>query len=179
MWPFKRKAAVTAGRRQRAFAAAQVSNLLSKWSTTIEQVDADLQQGGRALRARARDVAKNNTYAKRYLELLKTNVVGKDGIRLQCLAKNGKGQLDTAANNLIEAAFHDWSRYGQCDVTGKLSLIEAMRLFIVGLARDGEVLVRKYSGFRNYHGSMKITTPILEMAVTSVWALSSADRARP
>lgn len=152
MWPFKRKLRSTNRPHQRAFAAAQVSNLLGKWQTTIEQVDADLQAGGRALRARARDVAKNNDYAKRYLELLKTNVIGKDGIRLQARSKSGRGVLDASANTMIEQAWKEFSRFGQCDVTGTLSMVEAQRLFIASAARDGEVLVRLYPGFRNYSG---------------------------
>lgn len=153
MWPFRRKdPAAKAIIEQRKFAAAQVTNLLGKWNRTSEQIDADLQHGGRALRARARDVAKNNDYAKKYLDILKSNVVGKDGIRLQCQAKTARGKLDHDANDRVEAAWREFGRHGSCDVTGKLSLITAQRLFIASTARDGEVLIREYHNYPNASG---------------------------
>jgi len=153
MWPFRRKdPAVKAITHQRQFAAAQVTNLLSKWGKTSEQIDADLQKGGRSLRARARDVAKNNDYAKKYLDILKTNVIGKDGIRLQVQAKTARGKLDHDANERVEAAWREFSRHGACDVTGKMSLVTAQRLFISSCARDGEVLIREYHNYPNASG---------------------------
>lgn len=151
MWPFKRKITVTPA-RQRAFAAAQMSNLLDKWTKTTEQIDADLQQGGQALRARARDMAKNNVYAKKYLDILKVNVVGKTGIRLQCKAKSGKGKFDHTAIDMVESAWQQYSAPGECDVTGGLSLVDAQNLFISSAARDGEVLIREYHGYANAAG---------------------------
>ncbi len=153
MWPFKRKdPALRAVAQHRQFAAAQATNLLSKWNKNSEQIDADLQQGGRALRARARDVAKNNDYAKKYLDILKVNIVGKDGIRLQCQAKTSRGKLDHDANLRVEDAWREFGRHGSCDVTGKLSMISAQRLFISSAARDGEVLIREYNNYPNASG---------------------------
>lgn len=151
MWPFKRKNTVTPA-RQRAFAAAQMSNLLNKWTKSTEQIDADLQSGGYALRARARDMAKNNVYAKKYLDILKVNVVGKNGILFQCKAKSGKGKLDHSAIDMVENAWHQFSQLGECDVTGGLSVVDAQNLFIASAARDGEVLIREYHGFPNAAG---------------------------
>lgn len=153
MWPFSKKDPVEkVAVQQRRFAAAQISDLLNKWTKTTEQIDADLQQGGRVLRARARQMAKDNVYAKKYLDILKTNVVGKDGIRLQCRAKSRNGELDKQANDLVEEAWTRFSQPGECDVTGKLSLIDAQTLFIASCARDGEVLIREYHGYKNAAG---------------------------
>jgi len=153
MWPFKRKVKALENMiADRAFHAAQFNNLLNKWAKTTEQIDADLQRGGHALRARARDMAKNNVYAKKYLNILKTNVVGKDGIRLQCQAKNRNGQLDVSANSLVEQAWQQFCQPGECDVTGRLSIIDAQSLMVLGEARDGEYLIREYDGYKNSFG---------------------------
>ena len=71
-----------------------------------------------------------------------TNVVGQNGIRIQSKARNEDGSLDFIGNQVIENAWRQWSKKGNCTVDGKLSFVDAQKLFIESLARDGEVLVR-------------------------------------
>lgn len=97
------------------------------------------------LRGRARELSRNNAYARRYLMLLAENVVGPKGIRLQAQAKMRDGSLDQTSNNRIEAAWKDWGR--DCDVTGRLSWNELEVLAIQTVARDGEAFIRKVPGF--------------------------------
>lgn len=128
---------------RRAFSAAQVTNLTSSWLTTPAHVNADLQRGLRALRARSRDLANNNDYARRFLSMVETNVVGHAGFGWQIKPLRSDGTVDELDRAALEAAFWDWSRPGNCEVTGRLSLTQVERLFIRTVARDGEVLVRK------------------------------------
>lgn len=141
-WP-QRKAV----RQQRAFAAAQMSNLLSEWKTSKKQIDEDIRMGGAALRTRARETTQNNGIARKYMNILKTNVVGDKGIRLQARSVNNKGKLDIVANDLLEAAWREFSE--AIDVTGRISMIEGQELFITTAPRDGEVLVREVLGYPN------------------------------
>jgi lambda family phage portal protein len=140
----KRSGAVKPARR--AFNAAQVTNLTSSWLTTPAHVNSDLQRGLRALRARSRDLSNNNDYARKFLSMVETNVVGHAGFAYQIKPPRPDGTVDELDRTALENAFWDWSRPGNCEVTGRLSLTQVERLFIRTVARDGEVLVRKVPG---------------------------------
>lgn len=94
------------------------------------------------MRARSRDLSRNNDYARRYFNLLKINVVGHQGIRLQVRSQDAKGNVDTGANKLIEAGWQEWGKAGSCTTCGTLSWIDAINLALESTARDGEILVR-------------------------------------
>ncbi len=132
-------------RNKRSYAAAKPSRLFNDFKTTSISADSAIRFNLRELRDKSRDQARNNDYAKRYLQLLVTNVVGQKGIRLQSKARNERNQLETQANKFIENAWHKWSKRGNCTVDGKLSFIDCQKLFIESLARDGEVLIRYFN----------------------------------
>lgn len=127
---------------KRAFAGAKVDRLTSSWTTTSQSLNKDLQAGGKVLRTRARDLSQNNDYARKYLQMCVSNIVGAKGILLQVKAKTGKGKLDQKSNRRVEQAWAQWSKSKHCSWDGRLSFVEMQRLFIESAARDGEVLVR-------------------------------------
>ena len=88
------------------------------------------------------ELARNDSYVKRYLALLSANVIGTKGIRLSCKARDDNGQLDIIGNQIVEREFAKWCKKESCTVTGKLSFIDAQKLFVETLARDGECLVK-------------------------------------
>lgn len=130
---------------KRSYLAAKPSRLFNDFKTTSISADSAIRFNLRELRDKSRDQARNNDYAKRYLQLLVTNVVGQKGIRLQSKARNARNQLETVANKYIEDAWYKWSKKGNCTVDGKLSFIDCQKLFIESLARDGEVLIRYFN----------------------------------
>lgn len=127
--------------RKRGFEAANTGRLFSDWMTQTKTADSDLRYALRAMRARSRDLCQNNDYARRYLNLVSTNVVGPKGITLQVRARELTGALDQIANQQLEAAFYAWGQPGVCTVDGRLSWIDAQRVFIESVARDGECFV--------------------------------------
>jgi lambda family phage portal protein len=143
------------GRRRRTnrrgFDAAKIDRLTSDWVTTPRSADAELYGKLSIMRARARDLAHNDDYAKRFLQMVKTNVIGARGIAMACRARYPSGDLDAFANRLIEAAWKQWGKPGVCTLDGRLSWLDAQNLFIETAARDGEALVRfvePYAGNR-------------------------------
>ena len=52
----------------------------------------------------------NNDYAKRYLNMVTTNVVGHCGIKLQVKGRDNNGKFDSEGNRTIEEAFMEWSK---------------------------------------------------------------------
>lgn len=138
------------GRRRfrRGYEAADINRLTGDWTTTSRSADAELAGKIRIIRARSRDLAMNDDYGRRFLQLCKGGIVGPHGIGCQVRSRDPNGELDKAANAIIESGFKDWGRLGSCTVDGRLSWFDAQNLFVETLARDGEVLVRFVRGFR-------------------------------
>lgn len=127
--------------RKRSFEAANTGRLFSDWLTQTKSADSDIRYALKAMRARSRDLCQNNDYTRRYLNLVSTNVIGPKGITLQVRAREPNGVLDQVANQQLEAAFAAWGQPGVCTVDGKLSWVDAQRVFIESVARDGEAFV--------------------------------------
>lgn len=145
--------------RRRNFDAAKVGRLTASMASVSYSSDSEIFRALKLLRARSRELANNNDYIKKFLQLCKTNVVGPNGIQLQNRATKANGDLDRKVNLAIELAWQDWGKIGNCDVTGKLSWKAFQRLFIETVARDGEVLVRKV---KNYDNKYRFALQILE-----------------
>lgn len=134
---------------RRGYDAAQVNRLTSSWPTTNRSADAELRYSLKTLRARSRNLAMNNDYAKKFVNMCVTNVVGPSGITFQNKAKDPSGKLDTDANTKIELAFAEWTKKENASVCGRLSWKEIQRLAIRTAARDGETYIRIVRGAEN------------------------------
>jgi capsid protein len=126
----------------RDYQAAMVNNLTASWTTVNQTAAQIVYKNLNTLRARSREQVQNNDYAKFFMTLLKTNVVGPNGFNFQARALDPKGTPDKGANDAIDLAFRDWMRPKHADPRSQLSFIEQQRLFISSVATDGEVLCR-------------------------------------
>ena len=54
--PFKKATKPVKKVQRRQFAGAKIDRLTSSWTTTQQSINADLRNGGKVLRARARDL---------------------------------------------------------------------------------------------------------------------------
>lgn len=127
---------------KRRYDGANVGRLFSDFQVTQRSADSEIRYSLKTLRDRCRDLSRNNEYARRYLHLIKTNVVGERGATLQMKALNADGTLDSIANQQIEREWSRWSRVGNCTVDGRMSFADAQAMVIESLARDGECLIR-------------------------------------
>ena len=135
--------------RYNFYTGASTSRILSNFVTSGKTADSEIRQTIKVLRHRARDLAKNNAYARRFINAYVDNVVGPRGMHLQVRSRDPNGALDSFANSLIEMRWKDFSKKGNCTADGKLSFLEVQRLFAEIYARDGEVLVRTIYNFDN------------------------------
>jgi capsid protein len=78
----------------RMYQGAQNNRLFADFLTSTRSPDSEIRYALKVLRNRSRDLSRNNEYARRYLNLLKTNVVGERGVSLQVKAKNEDGTFD-------------------------------------------------------------------------------------
>lgn len=127
----------------RNYGGANSGRLFGDFVASSFSADSELKNALPVLRNRSRDLARNNEYAKRFLNLIKTNVVGEKGFNTQVRARNPDMGLDVAGNQIIENAFAEWGRLGNADVTGRLSWLDCQRVVAETLARDGEVFIKK------------------------------------
>ena len=131
---------------KRAYAGANTNRLFSDFVGSAASPDAELRVALPKLRERSRDLARNNEYARRYFDLMKTNVVGDRGFQLQVKALDSVGKLDKSGNDATEKAFSSWAKVGNCTVDGKMSWLDAQKLAIESIARDGEAFIVLHRG---------------------------------
>ena len=127
---------------------------LADWVFLPLEINEILRHDLRRLRARSRDLARNDDTAKRFLSLLKQNVLGYRGIGLQAKNKLANGKPDKKWNTEIERGWKAWGakrRYrGQSmgpSACGEMSLRQIQWLTLLGRAVDGEVFVQVLRGY--------------------------------
>ena len=127
---------------KRGYTGAKGGRLFADWNAPNTTADAEIASALQTLRDRSRALARNDGYISRYLKILVNNVVGHQGIRLSCKARNDDGSLDVQGNQVVERAWNDWSRNGNCTANGRQSFVDCQQLFVESVARDGETLIR-------------------------------------
>lgn len=130
----------------RMFDAGQTDRLTASWPSTPTPADYIVRRNQRTLVARSREQAANNDYMRGFLRMVRQNIVGPQGIRLQAQSRDIDGSLDTAANDAIEAAWLEWGRAANCDVSGRRSWRIVQGGAATAAARDGEFMIREIWG---------------------------------
>jgi lambda family phage portal protein len=135
--------------RRASFAGGQVNRLNGDFLPMIMSPNQEVQWNNWILRARARDLVKNNSYAAGFVNELANNVIGPDGILLQAKVKNANGRLAKATNAEIERGWKEWGMPENACVDGHDTWDDLTRLMIKTIATDGEVFLRKIRYFDN------------------------------
>ncbi len=143
----------------RRFDAAQATRLLHSWNNVETNINRELRGDLDSLRARARDLSKNEPMAKRYLSMVSANVVGPHGFTYFNQSEEA-GKPDVLAQKAIETAWAEWSRAENCDITGRMSFPDMCSAIIKAVMRDGEALVRKV---RNAPNKFKYALQMLDV----------------
>lgn len=130
--------------QRRRFEAARMDRLTADWFATVNSLNQELQYDLDKLRARGRQLVNNNDYAARFSTMVRNNIVGSGGIRLQMRVEDRPGVPDRLANDAIESAWAEWAHV--CDVTGQMSFRDLCETLVGGLPSDGEFLVRFVKG---------------------------------
>jgi lambda family phage portal protein len=130
------------------FAAAKYSRLTGDWPSAMRSADQELVVDLRRLRSRARFQAMNSPTATKFLQMVRSNVVGKKGINLAfkvaaARATKNNGGLDDKVNAELKKKWQRWGKKGSCTVCGRYSWREVQNIMVEAMARDGEALIRK------------------------------------
>lgn len=141
-WIHKLFKRFTPSRIYYGFVAAKNDRLTADWILPGRLgLDQLLKWALPVMRERSRDLARNDPYFVHFLRLLKINVIGPHGIKLQAKIRTENGDVDVVASRTIEQAWQRWAkRYAE--ISQRCSLTELLRIILVSVARDGEVLIR-------------------------------------
>ena len=123
---------------KRLYSGATGGCLFADWQTSSDSADQEISGSLSILRNRSRALSRNDSYISRYLQMLVTNVIGPNGIRVASKARNDNGDLDLQGNAEVESAFAEWGQVGSCTLNGMQSFLDCQKLFISSVARDAK-----------------------------------------
>lgn len=123
-----------------AYRAAVASRLLGDWMPSLQSPDDDIRSDFRILRARSRELARSEPVVRQYLQLLKANVHGPEGITLQ------------APWPEIERGWKEWIR-GAVTADGRMDFNTFSQTQLETNAVDGEAFTRMLTGRDFRHGT--------------------------
>lgn len=132
------------GMALRGFSGARIDRFSADWLATSQSINQELRGDLDRLRARGRELAKNQSHARKFTGMVRNNIVGPHGVRLQARVVDRPGQPDRAANAAIEQAWWDWQHVA--DVTARHHFVGLCNTLVGGLPSDGEFLVREITG---------------------------------
>jgi lambda family phage portal protein len=165
----KRRAGGQARALFSGFKGANDENL-QDWAFLPIEINTILRNDLQKLRARSRDLARNDDTTRRFLALLKQNVLGHAGIKLQGKNKLRSRKPDVRWNEEIE---REWGLFGRKrrsagmsaspSVCGQMTLREFAWLALWTRAIDGECFIQILRGYpHNRHRfAMRLLNPDL------------------
>jgi lambda family phage portal protein len=141
----------------RSYNAAKIGRLTNDWTTSTTSANKEVRNDIKVLRARSRQLERDNDYVRRFFGLLSNNVLGSSGIGFQAKSRDLNGALDAVANRKIEQAWAAWGTTENCTVAGTHSFLDVQRLVLRSVARDGAVIIRKVRNWDNpFHFAIQV-----------------------
>lgn len=136
LWPFNNKTSKKSSKKSsnRAYDAASKGKRLKRWYTGNNSANTETSLGLNTLRARSRDLRRNNPYMSKAVNTISSNVVG-PGIITQF--------QEPGMNGPIESRWKQWSNSTEIDFDGRHNVYGLQRLVMEAVVESGEVLVRK------------------------------------
>lgn len=135
-WALKRGLARQGLETLRAYDAAGHGRRMKNWRTSDSGVNAELATALSKVRARARDLERNNPYFARGLRVRSANIIG-TGI----LATPQSGR--ESDDKLLADRWKQWAETTLCDARGRTNIYGLQALAMRTIDQAGEVLVRR------------------------------------
>ena len=123
---------------ERKYEGASKGRRTKWWNASNSSAPAESAGVLPTLRARSRDLVRNNPYAARGIDVIVANVVGGRGIVTDI--KNIESQ---ERKDAIQRAWNAWSQTTACDFEGRLTFAGMQRLVMRAVAEGGEIVVRR------------------------------------
>jgi lambda family phage portal protein len=135
------------------FGGAQGGRIYESWNPWTFSPNFEVHWASRLMRARTRQLVRDNPYVAGVIGAICENVVGDKGRTFRAKIKLADGKtLATATNKELERAWGQWGYPENASADGRDSWVDIQNLHIGTMAADGEVLARKLRGFDNPFG---------------------------
>lgn len=131
----------------RKYNSADVGRMFADFNGSNGSADQELYADLYKLRNRARDLERNEPLVRGFFDSMRKNVIGPKGMRLQVKARNNRdSKLDTRGNEMVEAAWEEFSMKGNCTPCGQYSMRSLSNLALSCALRDGEAFFQVVFG---------------------------------
>ena len=134
---------VGAPRMLARYAGGEHQRIVARWFASLEDPNEELKTTLGQLRARARELVRDNGEAAGLAFDFEADIVGAVGARLQFRARTPRGLLREPLNDRVEMAWARWGRKETCTASGTMTWPALQRLFIRSVVVDGEFLALK------------------------------------
>ncbi len=121
---------------KRHYEAAQPSRRTTGWHRNLGDVNSGMARAGIELRTHARDLIRNNAWARKAQKVIANNSVGWG------LVPKANGE-DRERNLEATALWKKWANSTECDSEGRYTLAGIQHLAMKSIAESGEVLIRR------------------------------------
>lgn len=149
-------------RTVRSFDAGKPTRFLADWETSPTPINYQITSVLHTIIARSRAGYQNNPLLKRVVSLMKSNIVGKNGVRYVPKVTNNKGELDEDVNRQINDFLIDARKKGVLEASGLMSEIDLQNQNVQLKAVDGEFIAIKRLGPEFKYGiAYQIIDPML------------------
>ncbi len=146
--------------QRRTLLASLTTNDTASWQADGLHVNASTESGLAVTRARSREAAMNNPWAKRFVGMVLRNVLGPKGVGYQSRVRVGStGELNASVNARLESAWKAWGKRGACDVTGRYTWRQVQRLALRHWVVDGECFIRLLPGRGPHAFQVQVVPP--------------------
>lgn len=124
----------------RTYGGAAHSRIVADWFAQLADGNDEIYASLADLRARSRQLVRDNGEAAGLLLDFEADIVGATGARLQFRARKPRGTPLDTLNDRVEAAWAAWGHRETCTLTGDYSFAALQRFVIRSVIQDGEFL---------------------------------------
>lgn len=149
-------------RAKRRYEAASLGRRTKGWIAPDTGPNAEIKPALSRLRARSRDLVRNNAYASRAIQVISSNVVG-------------TGIIPQPKNKKIDELWNGWGDTLQCDAEMQNNFYGIQALVMREIVEAGEVLIRKVLG-KNSDG---FQVPLQLQVIEADFLYDLSDRVLP
>jgi lambda family phage portal protein len=127
---------------QRTYAAAKNTRLVGDWIEANSSGNQEIRMSLRTMRARARQLARDDDYFKGFCDTAVTNVVGQKGIKLEPNAVDAEGKKIKAVNDSLKKAWAKFGRKAYVSACGTQTWRDISELALRTVMVDGECVMQ-------------------------------------
>ena len=130
----------TGAPKVRTYGGAAQQRIVGRWFAELADANEELRLSLADLRARSRQLVRDNGEAAGLLLDFEADIVGAAGARLQFRARRPRGAPLDPLNDRIEAQWALWGHRDRCTLAGDFSFPAMQRFMVRSVIQDGEFL---------------------------------------